>query len=231
MLQTCLQLVAHSQVSFKPGAKRVELATALDAHGHNYNSSADDSKHLDGLVLKSQVIDLPTSFAVGCLRGNRLVLSPLDEAVQMRPHLGHLDTAKKLVKEEADPDHEEKKPSFVTVSISVDPHCNVDTHQQQIQIQTSNATCAVQVQVQRRETERQAEQRLASFAYLSQTEAEEKWRTLNYVSPDSEVASTIWEGLMKPPKEQAPLASMPRPAYLTTLTAGALQLCLAQCES
>ena len=78
----------------------------------------------------------------------------------------------------------------------------------------------MQVQVQRRETERQAEQRLASFAHISQTEAEEKWRTLNYASPDTEVASGIWEKLMKPTQQEAPLASMPCAAYLSTLTAG-----------
>lgn len=78
----------------------------------------------------------------------------------------------------------------------------------------------MQVQVQRRETERQAEQRLASFAHISQTEAEEKWRTLNYASPDSEVATGIWEKLMKPTQQEGSLASMPCAAYLSTLTAG-----------
>ena len=81
-------------------------------------------------------------------------------------------------------------------------------------------TCTMQVQVQRRETERQAEQRLASFAHISQTEAEEKWRTLNYASSDTEVASGIWEKLMKPTQQDASLASMPCAAYLSTLTAG-----------
>ena len=105
------------QVKFKPGAKRVELAVPLDTQGQNFNRRADPSKQLDGLVLKSQVIDLPTSFAIGCLRGNTLMLSPLDEAVQMRPQLGQLDAAKKQVKKENDADVEDKKPSFVTVSI------------------------------------------------------------------------------------------------------------------
>lgn len=84
----------------------------------------------------------------------------------------------------------------------------------------SSRDCSFQVQVQRRETERQAEQRLASFAHISRTEAEEKWKTLNYASPDSEVASGIWERLMKPTQQEASLASMPCAAYLSTLTAG-----------
>lgn len=109
------------QVKFKPDAKRLELATRLDTQGYNYNSRADQSKHLDALILKSQLIDLPTTFAIGCVRGNQLVLSTLDEAVQLRPHLGHLDMAAKQVKVEQDLAEEDKKPSFITVSVDWDP--------------------------------------------------------------------------------------------------------------
>ena len=113
----CTPCLESLQVNFKPNAKRVELSTALDTYGDNYNSRADQSKHLSDLVLKSQLVDLPTAFAIGCVRGNHLILSPLDEAVQMRPHLRHLDTTKKQVKEEDETGEEEKKPSFVTVSV------------------------------------------------------------------------------------------------------------------
>ena len=180
------------------------------------------------------------------------MLSPLDEAVQMRPHLGHLDTTKKQVKEEEDIGEEDKKSSFITVSIcwnslgcysDISGHCSMLHYSRQFGIQyailqalrplraaclnaqntfllQARSACTLQVQVQRRETERQAEQRLASFAHISQTEAEEKWRTLNYASPESEVASGIWEKLMKPTQQDAPLASMPCADYLSTLAAG-----------
>ena len=121
----CTTCLVYLQVRFKPNAKRIELSTSLDTHGHNYNSRADESKHLNDLVLKSQLVELPTSFAIGCVRGNRLILSPLDEAVQMRPHLGHLDTTKKQVKEEEDFGEEEKKPSFITVSACWTSICRV----------------------------------------------------------------------------------------------------------
>ncbi len=103
------------QVNYKPAAKRLELTTALDVHGHNYNSQADASKKLNSIVLKSQGVNLPASFAIGCLRGDTLMLSPLDEALQMRPQLGHLDDMKKAVKDEDMMDEEEKKPTYVTV--------------------------------------------------------------------------------------------------------------------
>ncbi len=43
------------------------------------------------------------------------MLAPLDEALQMRPQLRHLDESKKATKDEDMIDEEEKKPSFVTV--------------------------------------------------------------------------------------------------------------------
>ena len=43
------------------------------------------------------------------------MLAPLDEALQMRPQLRHLDESKKSTKDEEMIDEEEKKPSFVTV--------------------------------------------------------------------------------------------------------------------
>ena len=89
----------------------------MDVHGHNYNSQADASKKLNSLVLKSQVVDLPASFAVGCLKGDRLMLSPLDEALQMRPQLRHLDESKIATKDDDKIDEEEKKPTFVTVCV------------------------------------------------------------------------------------------------------------------
>lgn len=38
-------------------------------------------------------VDLATSFAVGTIRGNTLLLAPLDGALQLRPSLAHLDDA------------------------------------------------------------------------------------------------------------------------------------------
>ena len=43
------------------------------------------------------------------------MLAPLNEALQMRPQLRHLDESKKSTKDEDMLDEEEKKPSFVTV--------------------------------------------------------------------------------------------------------------------
>ncbi len=90
----------------------------------------------------------------------------------------------------------------------------------------------MQVQVQRRETERQAEQRVNSYAYIARQEADEKWKQLNCASADSSVAGSLWDRLMTPPAETASLASMPRASYLSALTSGRDQnfICIAVCR-
>ena len=187
-------------------------------------------------MLKSQSVDLPASFAVGCLRGDTLMLAPLDEALQMRPQLRHLDESKKATPYEDMLDEEEKKPSFVTVGPML--ICNVALSFAASLLHTkvmNDLSCVtkrhngadddtridlMQVQVQRRETERQAEQRVNSYAYIARQEADEKWKQLNCASADSSVAGSLWDRLMTPPAETASLASMPRASYLSALTSG-----------
>ena len=93
----------------------MELKAGLDSRGPNFNRDADTAKQLGSLTLKSQSVNLPTTFAVASLRGDKLVLSPVNEALQMRPQLSHLDTTKKKVKDEEEEEEEEKKPEWVAV--------------------------------------------------------------------------------------------------------------------
>ena len=103
------------QANFKPVAKRLELAAGLDFYGPNFNADSDTAKQLGSLTLKSQSVDMPTTFAIASIRGDKLVLSPLNEALQMRPQLNHLDTGKKKDNDEDEEEEEEKKPEWVSV--------------------------------------------------------------------------------------------------------------------
>ena len=120
------------QAKFKPHAQRLELAASLETQASNYDKQADAIKQLKALTLGSQVLDLPASFAIGCLQGNKLMLSPLDQALQMRPQMGHLNSSKQT---EKDPvaEEDEKKPSFVTVCRAYAILCLIDTAQTRVQ--------------------------------------------------------------------------------------------------
>lgn len=103
------------QANFKPNAKRLELTAGLDLHGPNFNTDSDAAKQLGSLTLKSQSVDMPTTFAIASIRGDKLVLSPLNQALQMRPQLDHLNASKKKDKDEDEDEEEEKKPEWVAV--------------------------------------------------------------------------------------------------------------------
>ena len=68
---------------------------------------------MQALTLSSHVVDLPASFAVGCLKGDKLVLSPLHEAVQMRPQMAYVNDKKQPEQLEA---NGEEKPLRVRCS-------------------------------------------------------------------------------------------------------------------
>ena len=76
---------------------------------------------------------------------------------------------------------------------------------------------AAQVQVQRRETERQTEQRLNSYAFLSQQESDEKWKQLKCSAAESEVAAKVWDKLTTPAEQDAVSENLSRPHYLATI--------------
>lgn len=51
--------------------------------------------------------------------------------------------------------------------------------------------------MKKRETERQAEMRLNSYAYLEATEREEPWRQLAAHAPNSGAADAAWSALLR----------------------------------
>ena len=51
--------------------------------------------------------------------------------------------------------------------------------------------------VKKRETERQAEMRLSSYAYLEALEREEPWRQLAANAPNSGAADAAWSALLR----------------------------------
>ena len=91
------------------------------------------------------------------------------------------------------------------------------THITHCAILACSVCVAAQVQVQRRETERQTEQRLNSYAFLSQQESDEKWKQLKCSAADSEVAAKVWDKLTTPAEQDAATENLSRSHYLATI--------------
>ena len=145
-----------------------------------------------------------------CHRGNRAVLTPLDEAYALRPSLAHMSSSKGEAdakgKAAAEDDEDEKPPDPQPVTVSclllcimeVFPYCGVRTavnipqEERAAGNSVQNMSClGVQVQVKRRETERQQESRLNSYAYLAEQERQEPWCELQAIPPQTSIIDTM----------------------------------------
>lgn len=72
----------------KPVAKRLQLQAYLEGgkRGENYDQDLQvPTMQIDSIALEGRPADLPTSFAVGSVRGDRLLLVPIDQAMQVCP--------------------------------------------------------------------------------------------------------------------------------------------------
>ncbi|BDA41399.1 probable DNA-directed RNA polymerase III subunit RPC5 at N-terminal half [Coccomyxa sp. Obi] len=183
------------KVQMKPVAKRMQIDVPLHKESDNYNSLADPSLRLDSIKLSSSSVDMPTSYAVASIRGNRVVLTPVDEALALRPSLAHLAKARAELESKISaasrPDEDEKPAELQPLT----------------------------VQVKRRETERQVEMRMSSYSYLQSIEAEEPWVDLAAHAPDSVPADNVWAALKLTVDADVPM-TLDRQAYLDALLPG-----------
>ncbi|KXZ54514.1 hypothetical protein GPECTOR_4g579 [Gonium pectorale] len=166
-----LPQIGVKAMRYKPQAKRIEVDLPLDTESRNYNDVIEDVKKIKQVTLRSTLAEDRTNLAVATIKGGKLLIAPLDFAVQMRPSMHHLNVAStgKEGKGNAESDDEEDD----------EPKLH-----------------AVEVQVQKRETERQAQARKNSYAYIAQKEEEEAFVNLSVHLEDSEAAARIWDKFM-----------------------------------
>ena len=177
---------------FKPKAKRIEVDLPLDTESRNYNDVIEDMKKVNQFTLRSTLTEDRTNLAVATVKGGKLLIAPLDFAVQLRPSMHHLNVAagdkSKGPGHESD-DEEDDEPKL---------------H-------------AVEVQVQKRETERQAQARKNSYAYITQQEEEEAFVNLGIHGDNSVAAEQIWEKFMAAKELDHGSRKMERQAYLRAI--------------
>ncbi|KAG2482697.1 hypothetical protein HYH03_018378 [Edaphochlamys debaryana] len=176
---------------YKQNAKRFEVDLPLETESRNYNDIIEDLKKVKQFTLRSTLTEDRTNLAIGTVRGGKLLIAPLDFAVQLRPSLHHLNVAA-TAKDKANADSEEEEDD--------EPKLH-----------------AVEVQVQKRETERQAAARKNPYAYLSQKEEEEPFVNLDVHSEESDAAARIWDKFMSARDFDHAANRLDRPAYLKAL--------------
>ena len=185
---------------------RLELDLPLDTRSETYDSEAAPAVCVKQLALRGTPVALRQrehgTLAVAHFADGALHLSPLSGVVALRPSLAHLDAADEARRESERqagrrgvPEEEEEEDAGGDGLPRLTP---------------------LQVQVRRRETERQAEARLASHAYLRQQDEEEPWRSLQPCGRDSPRAAAVLARMRAAPPGRAgePLS---RSDYLVSL--------------
>ena len=191
---------------FQAKQGRLELDLPLDTRSETYDVDAVPSVRVKQLALRGTPVALRQrehgTLAVATFADGALHLSPISGVVALRPSLAHLDAADEARREterqagrRTAPEEEEEEEAGGDGLPRLTP---------------------LQVQVRRRETERQAEARLASHAYLRQQDEEEPWRALAPCGPDSPRAAAVLARMRAAPPGRAgePLS---RADYLASL--------------
>ncbi|GBF89217.1 hypothetical protein Rsub_02094 [Raphidocelis subcapitata] len=166
------------------------------------------SARMERLLLRSSAVESGgCDFAVGMVRGGRLLLVPVDYSVQLRPHLAHLGA------KDAAAGRGGGRGGGAGGGAGAESDGEGG--------EEDEGPVAIEVQVKRRETERQAAARLKSFSHLQAEEEAEEWRPLTVVEADG---AHVWRSV-QPPRgaEDAapPLLPLSRGEYLKAITPGA----------
>lgn len=188
-----------SKVKYKPTANKLHVDIPLQGKGRNVDPESRPGMLLKQLSLVSTAADLATSFAIGTFRGGRMILTPLTEALQLRPSMAHMDAAAAKAAKGND-----RNADLEMIDEGEGAKPNLQP---------------VKVNVQRRETERQAEMRLKSYSYHAQQESEEPWRELELLGPDSDEAAGILDTIVSPPGTAVKL-TMSGGEFLEAVTPG-----------
>ncbi|KAF8068184.1 Polr3e [Scenedesmus sp. PABB004] len=161
---------------FKPQARRLELSLPLDTSADTYGVPPDGARAITALDLRSTPVEPceGAAHAVGVVRDGRLVLVPLDYALQLRPDMA---------------------------SMAADPARRREGEASEDDEGGDGGLTAVEVTVKRRETERQQAARLKSFSHLQQEEQAEAWVPLQLHAPDSETADALWQTVLSAPDD------------------------------
>jgi DNA-directed RNA polymerase-3 subunit RPC5 len=177
---------------------------------------AGGGKPMERMLLRSHAVveDGGAAWAAGVVRGGRMLLVPVDYALQLRPHLPHLNVPSAEKPGGSGGGGRGKGADSDAEGAGED--------------EEGGGAVEIEVTVKRRETERQQQARLRSFSHQQQEEEAEEWRRLAVAGANAQrfwksiaPAATGGAAVGTAAAAPAPLEALPRAAYLEAITPGA----------
>jgi len=188
-----------TEVRFKKEHKKMEMEFELNTQSEHYDQ--DNPQSMSSFTLASKVVPLRTNYAVGVTRGNHLHITPLQNILQFKTSLEHLERdggfagiGEKVV------NREDKEKGATASSAS------------------SSSTGKAQPQLVQTTYRSQADERARqkSYEYMKQQEQAEKDMTMEFYPSDHSTARQVFERLFATYDNPVSFDMSPA-AYLETL--------------
>ncbi|XP_057825322.2 uncharacterized protein LOC131037266 isoform X2 [Cryptomeria japonica] len=181
------------QVRVKPNQARLEVDLVMDKAGENYDHNAIEHLKITKQTLTSSKSPLSTSYVLGILQENKLHLSPVHSALQLRPLISYVNKREEhkktvFVDEEYEEEPNEAEPKLVPLKL-------------------------------KKETELQEKLRLQSYTYFKQLDEAEPWIPLEAHGIDSPVTDGIRQKIVAVENFEIPF-NMNQYEYVNKLVSG-----------
>ncbi|XP_059077559.1 uncharacterized protein LOC131037266 isoform X5 [Cryptomeria japonica] len=183
------------QVRVKPNQARLEVDLVMDKAGENYDHNAIEHLKITKQTLTSSKSPLSTSYVLGILQENKLHLSPVHSALQLRPLISYVNKRE-----------EHKKTVFVDEEYEEEPN------------EAEPKLVPLKVQL-KKETELQEKLRLQSYTYFKQLDEAEPWIPLEAHGIDSPVTDGIRQKIVAVENFEIPF-NMNQYEYVNKLVSG-----------
>ncbi|KIZ07337.1 hypothetical protein MNEG_0608, partial [Monoraphidium neglectum] len=186
-----------------------------EADGKPGGRKGDAAGPMERLLLRSQPVEEGGGdYAIGVVRGGRLLLVPVDYALQLRPHLAHLSIPSAEGKAGGGGGGGGGGKGRGGGAAGDSDHGGDEDEE-------GGGLVEIEVQVKRRETERQQAARLKSYSHLQAEEEAEEWRRLQVTEAGGARLWATIEPQRGAEAAAAPLAALSREDYLELVTPGA----------
>lgn len=220
------QQILEMEYRLKEEEKTREVQTKISSAttGVEYE---DPTKSMQTHLVRSTVVPNKSNYLVGLYRGSELHVTPLKGVLQMRPSFSYIDQS-------ADAKKKKKDAELMAAGDAGSDRSAANIRASMDDLATGGGDAAaaakggaeggasaelkpVQFQVKKRETEKAVQNRLRSYAYLKQLEAEETFMKLDFVHRDRMDAMAEFERIASRQRSRIPVPAMKKETFLSAI--------------
>lgn len=205
------QQILEMEYKMKEEEKQKEQATKIlsAVTGAEFE---DPTREMQSYLVRSTVVPNKSNYLVGLYRDHELHVTPLKGVLQMRPSFAYIDQSNeaKRKKKEAE--------ALAQAGITTDKSAaGIRASMDDMGAAETDALKPAQFQIKKKESEKATQNRLRSYAYLKQLEAEEEFVKLDFVIRERQDAMAMFERLRLARSPNLREMAVTKATYLATI--------------